>query len=247
MRSCLRAPLPHGRGSVTSGVSPSGLPPGFCPACACVADSRRPEGRLLSKSKEPRALASGIATLAFLLLGAVAPTALQAATFHYWVEPCTDRETGCHAGDPELAQWALEAWQAATSGKLTFAKAADLEHAEIRVYWANGNQGLYGEARPIMVNGVRGAAVYVLPPADNPQDVLLRETIVYLTCLHETGHALGLQHTAAFADIMYSFQYGGDIPEYFGRYRRLLSVRADIRKHPGMSADDRRRITQLYP
>jgi len=88
----------------------------------------------------------------------------------------------------------------------------------------------------------------VSPPPENPQeDPLLRDTIVYLTCLHETGHALGLQHTAAFADIMYSFQFGGDIPEYFGRYRRLLTVRSDIRKHAGMSADDRKRIVQLYP
>lgn len=180
--------------------------------------------------------------LALLLLVAAA----DAATLRYWVEPCADPQTGCHTADPELAQWALEAWQAATAGKLTFEKSADVDNAQIRVYWANGNQGLYGEARPLMVNGIRGAAVYVLPPAETPKDPLLRDTIVYLTCLHETGHALGLQHTAAFADIMYSFQFGGDIPEYFGRYRRLLSARADIRKHAGMSADDRKRIAQLY-
>ena len=180
--------------------------------------------------------------VAFLLLAAVAPNVGHAATLHYWVEPCTNPETGCQTGDPELAEWALQAWQAATAGKLNFAKSADVEHAQIRVYWANGNQGLYGEARPIVVNGIRGAAVYVLPPADAPQDPLLRDTIVYLTCLHESGHALGLAHTAAFADIMYSFQYGGDIPEYFGRYRRQLSTRADIRKHSGMSEQDRKRL-----
>ena len=181
-----------------------------------------------------------------LLALLLAAAACHAMTFHYWVEPCTNHDSPCHADDPELAQWALEAWQAATSGKLNFVKAPDLDHAEIRIHWANGDLGLYGEAQPILVNGVRGAEVFVLPPAESPKDPLLRDTIVYLTCLHETGHALGLQHTAAFADIMYSFQFGGDIPEYFGRYRRLLSVRADIRKHSGMSADDRRRITQLY-
>ena len=62
---------------------------------------------------------------------------------------------------------------------------------------------------------------------------------MYLTCLHESGHALGLEHTRSFADIMYSFQYGGDIPEYFGRYRRKLQTREDIRKNPGLSAADR--------
>ena len=45
---------------------------------------------------------------------------------------------------------------------------------------------------------------------------------------------------------MYSFQYGGDIPEYFGRYRRLLAVRADIHKHAGMSEADRQRVAELF-
>ena len=67
---------------------------------------------------------------------------------------------------------------------------------------------------------------------------LLRETMVYLTCLHETGHALGLAHTAAFADIMYTFQFGGDIGEYFGRFRRKLSVRGDIARTSAISAAD---------
>ncbi|PWU07341.1 MAG: hypothetical protein C5B51_10185 [Terriglobia bacterium] len=170
-----------------------------------------------------------------------------AVTLRYWVQPCTKPDAGCHTGDPDLAQWALEAWQAATAGKLSFERSATAAKAHIRLYWANGNQGLYGEARPIEVDGVRGAEVYILPPAETPGDPLLRETVVYLTCLHETGHALGLRHTAAFADIMYNFQFGGDIPEYFGRYRRLLSARDDIRKHAGMSVDDRKRITELFP
>jgi hypothetical protein len=174
--------------------------------------------------------------------------AAQGAALRYWVEPCSKPESGCHAGDPELAQWAMEAWQTASAGKLTLQKIAEPGKAHIRVHWVSGNDGLYGEARPIVVDGVRGAEVYVLPAVVPPDetDALLRETIVYLTCLHETGHALGLEHTAAFADIMYSFQYGGDIAEYFARYRRQLSVRGDIRKHSGMSDADRRRLVELW-
>ena len=62
--------------------------------------------------------------------------------------------------------------------------------------------------------------------------------------VHESGHALGLAHTSAFADIMYSFQYGGDIEEYFGRYRRKLETRGDIAKNSGMSAADRTHLIE---
>src|SRR3982751_5800856 len=164
------------------------------------------------------------------------------ATLRYWIDPCPGPENICHAGDPELAQWAMEAWQSASGGKLTLEKAATREKAHIRVNWAGGRDGLYGEARPITVEGVRGAEVYVVTPAAEMSDELLRDAIVYLTCVHETGHALGLSHTAAFADIMYSFQYGGDITEYFARYRRKLAHRPDIRKNPGLSEADRKRI-----
>jgi hypothetical protein len=183
-----------------------------------------------------------------LLIVLLLSTALHAATLRYWVEPCTHPDSGCQRGDPELAQWAMEAWQAAAGGTLRLEKTDERTAAHIRVYWATGADGLYGETRRIEVHGERGAEVYVLPtvvPAGE-KDLLLRDAIVYLTCLHETGHALGLEHTANFADIMYSFQYGGDIPEYFGRYRRLLESRADIRKHPGMSAADRARVAERF-
>ena len=45
---------------------------------------------------------------------------------------------------------------------------------------------------------------------------------------------------------MYSFQYGGDIEEYFGRYRRKLAARADIRKHFGHVPEDVKRLAARF-
>jgi len=181
--------------------------------------------------------------LMFALLGGTA----QAASLRFWIQPCNSPESQCRSGDAELAQWAMEAWRSASDGQLALEKTTEIADAHIRIYWASADRGLYGEARPIMVKGVRGAEVYVLPGivSSSESDIILSDAIVYLTCLHETGHALGLAHTDRFADIMYSFQYGGDITEYFGRYRRLLSSRADIRKHSGMSPEDRKRLNDL--
>ncbi|MGH9647059.1 MAG: matrixin family metalloprotease [Bryobacteraceae bacterium] len=173
----------------------------------------------------------------------------------YWVEPCTRPETGCQKTDTQLAEWALQAWQAASEGRLHLAKTDSITQANIRVHWADSGEGKYGETRAFESGGIRGAEVYVMPDlramgpdifAAASQDGLLRESIVYLTCLHETGHALGLSHTADFADIMYFFGYDkGDVREYFGRYRRKLRDRADIVKNSGISPQDKARVTQV--
>jgi len=174
-----------------------------------------------------------------LLLGVSLAGALFAADTPYWVAPCTNPETGCVAGDVQLARWAFEAWQKASDGRLHFVPTENRSVAVIRLVWATPTDGLYGETMPIEVNGRRGAQINVRIAAGETKDALLRDTVVYLTCLHESGHALGLPHTTNFADIMYSFQYGGDIAEYFGRYRRKLKVREDIHLNSGISPSDR--------
>jgi hypothetical protein len=168
-----------------------------------------------------------------------AACALVAGDTPYWIEPCSSPETNCVPGDVELARWAFQTWQEASAGRLHFVAAQDESHALIRLVWATRSQGLYGETRPIYENGRRGAQIFVFIAGGGEKDPLLRDTAVYLTCLHESGHALGLVHSSQLEDIMYSFQFGGDIPEYFARYRRKLATRNDIRKLPGLSPADR--------
>ncbi|MBS1859552.1 MAG: hypothetical protein JST11_29535 [Acidobacteria bacterium] len=171
----------------------------------------------------------------YLVALALLAMAGRAAEIKYWVEPCTRPDTGCKPADPDLAQWAMEAWQSASAGKLKVVRATAEDAARISIHWITTREGLYGETR--------GGEIYVRP---EPGDGLAREAVVYLTCLHETGHALGLAHTANFADIMYNFQFGGDIAEYFGRYTRKLSRREDIRKVSGISPDDRAQLLRSW-
>jgi hypothetical protein len=177
-----------------------------------------------------------------------------AAVITYWVEPCTQEQFACDKRDADLAVWALDAWSRASGGSLRFQSAAE-DQAQIRFRWATARDGLYGEAVPITVNGRRGAEIHLRTDlrhlgkdfADiGRAHALFRETIVYLTCLHESGHALGLPHTDQFDDIMYSFQHGGDIREYFLRYQRRLKSREDIRHNSGMSPADERKLRAIF-
>ena len=158
------------------------------------------------------------------------------------------------ASDRDLATWALREWERSLNGAVKMDGAAE-EEALLRVYWVPASAGQYGEMRPLRVSGRRGAAVYIRPDTDalGPDiggrarnDLLFRDTIVYLTCLHELGHAFGLSHTDSFADIMYFFGYGGDIPGVFARYRERLRSRSDISTTSGLSEDDVRRVKELY-
>ena len=65
---------------------------------------------------------------------AAAVCAAHAAGLKYWVEPCArPAEMGCKGGDPDLAQWAMEAWQAASDGKLHVERTAEKNQAIIKI------------------------------------------------------------------------------------------------------------------
>src|ERR1017187_1690351 len=105
-----------------------------------------------------------------VLLAIAGVCAAHAAGLKYWVEPCArPAEMGCKSGDPDLAQWAMEAWEAASGDKLRVTRATEKNQAIIKIYWVSGRAGLYGETR--------GGDVFVRP---GPGEGLLREATVYL-------------------------------------------------------------------
>jgi predicted Zn-dependent protease len=51
---------------------------------------------------------------------------------------------------------------------------------------------------------------------------------VYLSAVHEAGHALGLAHSDRFGDVMYQFRSQADPERFFAGYRRRLRGVGDI-------------------
>ena len=164
-------------------------------------------------------------------------------------------ESGFKEADRTLAEWALQAWGRQTDPAVEVVPGSE-ESATIRVYWVPAGAGLYGEMRGRVVDGRMAADVFVHPDTESlgldiarraRLDPLFRDTVVYLTCVHELGHAFGLPHTSAFADIMYSFQYGGDFVAYFMRFRQQLDVWDDIERASPFSSADGGTFRILYP
>jgi predicted Zn-dependent protease len=148
----------------------------------------------------------------------------EGATIHVWIDP-----RNAPAGADRLVQRAMQAWTDAADRHFRLERALTAD-AEVRVHFVSGD-GVYGEARPRLdrVSGaIISADVHINGEIAGGGDALDERIIIYLTALHELGHALGLPHTDDFSTIMYSFRRPDDGARYFDAYRRRLRAADDV-------------------
>jgi hypothetical protein len=190
--------------------------------------------------------------LASAILGAVTATLepLPVATRwpdHAVIPVWLDARSAPPAADMLVGR-ALATWTQAADGRFVLQRTTTSDRALIRVRFARAD-GIYGETSP-RIDRATGfiAAANVLIAGDVPGDTLGQHIVIYLTALHELGHALGLPHTNAFDDIMYSFRRPDDGERYFGAYRRRLRSDEDIgtARASGLSPADVTALEALY-
>jgi hypothetical protein len=159
-----------------------------------------------------------------------------------WIDPLH-----APAGGDDLVEKAMRTWTAAADGRFALERTAQ-PTAPVRLHFMSADYR-YGVTAP-RVDRQTGLIVRaeVAVAADAGRTPLERSIIVYLTALHELGHALGLAHTDDITSIMYLFRHPGDGDRFFGAYGRRLRSADDIgsARATGLSLDDVTTLRALY-
>jgi Matrixin len=173
-----------------------------------------------------------------------APRWASGATIRVWVD-----SADAPAGAAALVERALATWTTAAGGPVTLRRTSVRAEADVRVRFPR-SRGEFGETIP-RIDPRTGAIVsadVIIANDTGGDDPVTQRIVIYLTALHELGHALGLRHTDTFADIMYRFQRPDDGERYFGAYRRKLKSPDDIGSPhaSGLSSHDVAALRELY-
>ena len=151
-------------------------------------------------------------------------------------------------GAVALVEKALQTWTHAADGRVTLSRARSRTDAAMTVKFVASDM-IYGETAPHVDAAKRFiVSADIAINAEVPADPLDARIVLYLTALHELGHALGLPHSDNVHDIMYRFRAPDDGARFFGAYRKLLQSVADIggATATGLSPRDVSALRSLY-